>query len=324
MKAALLKDFECLIEEQKILGVSPQGKEFADFDRWIEEFPEFEKPLRIWTRETLNFLDRNSVREIAQRSILEGQIDFAFLIVMVWGYSGDARGPARTRLIMEQLNFSDSLLQSISFLNQNQILNAYESLVISGPKHLSTSFGTKLLYFFSNSENEVQPLIFDRRIFNILSDLDMSVGKSPVLTSKQYMDYLELASKLAKQYSISIGEIEEHLFILSGVSTGSYAWKRKISTEELSPDQRDKLAALLANTFVENLQNPIVLVNGNGGGQYGGYVATGLLGKVPYELHATTRTNINLIEPEMIRIEWDLVIQRGIAQTVRDLLGVNY
>ena len=37
MNDHLLKDFECLVEEQKIIGVSPQGKEFADFDRWIKD-----------------------------------------------------------------------------------------------------------------------------------------------------------------------------------------------------------------------------------------------------------------------------------------------
>jgi hypothetical protein len=52
-------------------------------------------------------------------------------------------------------------------------------------------------------------------------------------------------------------------------------------------------------------------------------VATGLLEGVEYELHSTTNRNVNLIEPEMIRIEWDLVLLRGIAQTVRDLLPIN-
>ncbi|MTA07040.1 MAG: hypothetical protein F2522_05175, partial [Actinobacteria bacterium] len=220
-----MKDLECLIEEQKILGGSPQGREFADFDRWIQEFPEFESSFRNWTRETLNFLDRNSVRTIAQHSISQGKLVEAFLIVMTWGYSGDARGPARTRKIMEQANFEDSLSKTISFLNQDEISNAYEALIVSGPKHLSTSFGTKLLYFFSTSKGLIQPLIFDRRIFQVLIDLEMSVGKSPVLTVKQYMDYLELASKLADKYSISIGAVEEHLFILSGLSSGNYAWK---------------------------------------------------------------------------------------------------
>ena len=323
MNEPLLKDFECLIDEQKILTESPQGKEFADFERWIQEFPEFSKTLRNWTRESLNFLDRATVREFSHRSISEGNLSEAFLIVMIWGYSGDARGPVRTRQIIEQPNFLESLNLSIGFLAKNKIVEAYESLVISGPKHLSTSFGSKLLYFFASSNDKVQPLIFDRRIFVILEKLGMSVGKSPVLTSKQYMDYIDLASNLAMKYSLSIGQVEEHLFIFSGLVNGNYTWKRKVTFETLSEEQRNRLASLLANTFSNYLKNPLVLINGNGGGQYGGYVATGSIAEIDYEIHATTNRNVNLISPEFVRVDWDLVLLRGIAQTVKDLIGIT-
>ena len=323
MNDRLLKDFECLVEEQKIIGVSPQGKEFADFDRWLKEFPEYSNSITQWNRRTLNFLDRADVSEFSQLSIELGNLAEAFLIVMIWGYSGDARGPARTRQIMEQPSFLDSLKISIDFLKKNEVAQAYDCLVVSGPKHLSTSFGSKLLYFFSDSTEILKPLIFDRRIFQVLDELGMAVGKSPVLTSKQYMDYLELASRLAEKLNLSLSEVEEHLFIFSGLIAGNYGWKRKVSFETLTDDQRNKLALLLANSFASRLSNPSILLNGNGGGQYGGYVATGLLEGVEYELHSTTNRNVNLIEPEMIRIEWDLVLLRGIAQTVRDLLPIN-
>ena len=133
----------------------------------------------------------------------------------------------------------------------------------------------------------------------------------------------ELASRLAEKLSLSLSEVEEHLFIFSGLITGNYGWKRKVSFETLTDDQRNKLALLLANSFASRLSNPSILLNGNGGGQYGGYVATGLLEGVEYELHSTTNRNVNLIEPEMMRIEWDLVLLRGIAQTVRDLLPIK-
>ena len=323
MNVALLKDFECLIEEQKILAQSPQGKEFADFEGWQKEFPEFSESLNKWSRESLNFLDRANVLELSHRSISEGNLTEAFLIVMVWGYSGDARGPARTRLIIEQPNFLESLKLALEFLAENKIAEAYESLVVSGPKHLSTSFGSKLLYFFATPNEKIHPLIFDRRIFVILEELGMPVGNSPVLTSKQYMNYIELASSLALKYSLSIGEIEEHLFIFSGVINGNYSWKRKVTFESLSEDQRNSLAALLANTFASYLKDQQVLINGNGGGQYGGFVATGLIAEIEYELHATTNRNVNLIAPEFVRIHWDLVLLRGIAQSARDLLGIT-
>lgn len=323
MNVSLQKDFECLIEEQKILGKSPQGKEFADFERWLKEFPENSKIINLWKRESLNFLDRDMVRELSHRSITKGNLKEAFLIVMVWGYSGDARGPARVRLIMEQLNFLSSLERTIELLANKKIAEAYECLVVSGPKHLSTSFGSKLLYFFSTPDDEIQPLIFDRRIFLVLDKLGLSVGKSAVLTSKQYMDYLNLASEMAQKYSIPISQVEEHLFIFSGLVSGNYSWKRMFSFQMMSEDQKNKLALHLANTFSSYLENPQVLINGNGGGQYGGYVATGTLLGIKYELHAMTNKRVNLIEPELVRIDWDLVLLRGIARTVRDLLVVT-
>jgi hypothetical protein len=174
-------------------------------------------------------LDRADVSEFSKHSIEVGNLAEAFLIVMIWGYSGDARGPARTRQIMEQPSFLDSLRISIDLLKKNEVAQAYECLVVSGPKHLSTSFGSKLLYFFSDSTEILKPLIFDRRIFQVLDELGMAVGKSPVLTSKQYMDYLELASRLAEKLNLSLSEVEEHLFIFSGLIAGNYGWKRKVS-----------------------------------------------------------------------------------------------
>lgn len=323
MTEALRSDFECLIEEQSIIGQSPQGKEFADFDRWIREFSEYQEVVSQWKRETLNFLDREAVRRICQRCISESDLKGAFLIVMIWGYSGDARGPVRTRQITEQANFLKSLEATYKFLSKNQIQEAYESLIVNGPKFLSTSFGTKILYFFSTSNTDIQPLIFDRRIFLILDNLGLAVGKTPVLTSKQYMDYLRMASELAKNYSISIGQVEENLFILSGLNSGNYSWKRKVSFESFNAEQRDKLAALLAKKFASYATNSNILLNGNGGGQYGGYVVTGEIGSVEYELHASTSDGVNLIKPEFVRFDWDSVLFRGIAQSIRDLATTN-
>lgn len=319
MNEALLGDFECLIEEQLVIGQSPQGKEFADFDRWIREFSEFQEEISKWRRETLNFLDREAVRRICQRCISEGDLKGAFLIVMIWGYSGDARGPVRTRQITEQANFLKSIELSIELLGKNKIRDAYESLIVKGPKFLSTSFGSKILFFFSTSDAEIQPLIFDRRIFLILDKLGLTVGKSPVLTSKQYMDYLKMASELAKKYSISISQIEENLFILSGLNSGNYSWKRRVSFEFLNDEQQAKLAELLAKKFASRITNSNILLNGNGGGQYGGYVVTGEIGSEEYELHATTRNGVNLIKPDFTKLDWDSVLFRGIAQTVHDL-----
>ena len=144
MNVALLKDFECLIEEQKILAQSPQGKEFADFERWQKEFPEFNESLKKWARESLNFLDRANVRELSHRSISEGNLTEAFLIVMIWGYSGDARGPARTRLIIEQPNFLESLKLALEFLARHMNLWLFPDQSIFPPL-LVPNYFTSLL-----------------------------------------------------------------------------------------------------------------------------------------------------------------------------------
>ena len=323
MTSTFLKDFEIMIEEQRIIGLSPQGSEFANFEKWLQEFPEYDQTIMRWVQQTLNFLDRSKVRELAKEALVRNRLDEAFLIVMVWGYSGDARGPARARRIIEEPNFEQSLQTCIEHLKKSRVLEAYESIVISGPKNLSTSFATKMLYFFCDDNCRPFPLIYDRRIFQILSKLELAVSKTPVLTGKQYLDYLALTASLAQKHLLSLEQVEEHLFIFSGLVAGNYSWKRPIDFETLGMESRDKLAFLLAETFASFLSNSEVLRNGNGGGQYGGFVVTGTWYGVDYELHTTTRQNVNIVKPEFTRYLWNLILLRGIPQTVRDLLSVD-
>lgn len=323
MNIQLLRDFECLVGEQKILGKQAQGAVFADFSRWLEEFSEYEAKIVDWQRQTLNFLDGETVRRIASESIESNDLEIAFLVIMIWGYSGDARGPARTRRIMEQENFSASLKETIEALDANNIVKAYEALVQNGPKYLSTSFGSKVLYFFAPEESPLLPLIYDRRIFLILEELGLSVSKTAVLSTSQYMDYLKLANDLSCRYSISSSQVEEFLFILSAINSGNYSWNQEVIYESLSPNQREELSALLAHQFSLYLSGPTVIPNGNGGGQYGGYVSSGSLNEIEYELHATTESTVNLVKPDFLKVEWDRILRRGIAQSVRDLITKN-
>lgn len=321
MNELLLKDFECLVREQKILGTQAQGAVFVDFQRWAAEFIEYQEKILKWQRQTLNFLDRASVRHLAAESIQSNDIDLAFLIIMIWGYAGDARGPARTRRIMEQENFTASLDLALKSLEVNDIAQAYEALVLTGPKYLSTSFGTKVLYYFASEKSPLMPLIYDRRIFVILEDLGLSVSKTAVLSSNQYLDYLKLTSDLASKYAIFPSQVEEFLFILSAITAGNYSWSQEVRYESLSADQRGELSALLSNQFASHLRGSTVLPNGNGGGQYGGFVSSGTLNEIDYELHATTESTVNLVKPDFLRVEWDRVLQRGIAQSARDLIS---
>jgi hypothetical protein len=323
MTSLLIKDFEIMIEEQRIIGLSPQGSEFANFEKWSQEFPEYRQTIMRWVQQTLNFLDRSKVRELAKEALVRNKLDEAFLIVMVWGYSGDARGPARARRIIEEPNFEQSLQTCIEHLKKNRVREAYESLVTSGPKNLSTSFATKMLFFFCEADSRPFPLIYDRRIFQILSQMELAVSKTPVLTGKQYLDYLELTASLAEKYQLSLEQVEEHLFIFSGLVAGNYSWKRPVDFETLQMESRDKLALLMSETFASFLDNSELLRNGNGGGQYGGYVVTGTFHGVDYELHTTTRQNVNIVKPEFTRYQWNLILLRGIPQTVRDLLSVD-
>ncbi len=323
MNEQLFNDFECLVSEQRILGAQAQGAVFADFQRWAEEFKEYEEKILQWQGKTLNFLDRATVRTIASQNIQSEELDMAFLIIMIWGYAGDARGPARTRRIMEQEDFADSLKRANEFLQMNEIANAYDALVLNGPKHLSTSFATKILYFFSSVESPLMPLIYDRRISLILEELGLSVSKSAVLSSAQYLSYLKLAAELSNKYSIETGEVEELLFILSAITAGNYSWKQEVRYESLLPNQREELSALLAHHFASYLDGSAVMANGNGGGQYGGFVSTGTLNGIEYELHATTESTVNLVKPDFLRLEWNRVLKRGIAQSVQDLISKN-
>jgi hypothetical protein len=167
------------------------------------------------------------------------------------------------------------------------------------------------------------PLIYDRRIFLILEELGLSVSKTAVLSSSQYMDYLKLTHELSKKYAISASQVEELLFILSAINGGNYAWSQEVLYENLMPKQREELSALLAHQFASYLSGSTVMENGNGGGQYGGYVSSGTLNGIEYELHAATESTINLVKPEFLRLEWNRVLKRGIAQSVRDLIFKN-
>jgi len=324
MSETLIEEFEILLKEGQLIGQSPQGKEFADFDHWLSVFPEFASFFQNWSQRTLNFLDRKNVREIAQELILDNHLAQAFLLVMIWGYSGDARGPARVRLIMDQPNFIQALDSSIKSLKLNQVENAYDDLIVNGPKHLSTSFGTKLLYFFCEKNQQPTPLIFDKRIFDILNDLNFFPMKSPVLTSNQYMAYLRKISELADKYSLSTENIEEYLFIFSGIRSGNYSWKRHMDFHSLEDQQKNGLALLFSEYLATKLSDPSILPNGNGGGQYGGYVVTGTNRGAEWEIHIATHSSVNLIKPEFIRFDWNLILLRGIAQSTKDLISASY
>lgn len=314
-------DLECLIRERTILKLPPQGKQFADLDRWANEFPEYRNIITQWERETLNFLDRETVFRICVSCIDKGLWIEAFLIVMIWGYSGDARGPARVSVIVHQPDLSQHLRVAHNFLIQGDIASAYEALVVRGPKFLSTSFGTKILFFFSPRILAERPLIFDRRIFTILGKLGISVAKSPVLNTKQYLDFLDNAKELASKYQVSLSEVEEYLFILSGISVGNYTWLQKVDSQILNSSQLEELSLLFATTFAKYLNQAEVMINGNGGGQYGGFVTTGFRGNIEFEVHAASQSYVTLIKPTVVRNEWSAILERGISQSIRDLLG---
>lgn len=317
----LIIDLECLIRERTILGVAPQGKQFADLDRWAREFPQYQEIITEWERKTLNFLDRDTVQELSLLCIEKGMWVEAFLIVMIWGYSGDARGPARVSAIVLQPELPLHLKVAHDYLLKGDIFNAYDSLVVRGPKFLSTSFGTKILFFFSPNNSTKRPLIFDRRIFVILEKLGIFVAKSPVLNTNQYMEFLVQAEKLATQFQISVSEIEEYLFILSGITVGNYSWMRKVDARYLEPSQLEELSHLFATTIAGYLQNPEILINGNGGGQYGGFVVTGLNKGNKFEIHVAAHGRVLLVKPTIAWNEWSAILERGISQSVRDLLG---
>lgn len=166
-----------MVEDWKLRGKPEQLATDWDPDPWIDQFPESKEFILDLKSCDLGFLNRNLIKEIVILSNNEDDYLNGLLAVMIWGYSGNSVGPARTRRIFDESGVAENLKKAWDLIMEAkyddsilQDLNLGEafSAVVRDIKYLGPSFGSKYLYFAASdlvgNEMNLVPVILDKRI----------------------------------------------------------------------------------------------------------------------------------------------------------------
>jgi len=149
-------DIAVQVQEWKILGKPRQGGIDWSLTSWVKEFPEHEVFLTQLKKRNLGLLDRHTVYGVVSEYLTKGELEVAFLVVMIWGFGFRGYGRFRSNKIIEDTNFISSLEKTVMALNKGDVISAYENLIENGPDGLGCAFGSKFLYFATPSIKSIK------------------------------------------------------------------------------------------------------------------------------------------------------------------------
>lgn len=272
-----------IVEEWKLRDKPWQWGTDWDPEPWIRLFPEHSSFILEQKKYNLGFLNRDLVHQILQECYQNDDFIQALLIVMIWGYSGNSTGPARTRRILDESDIARKLQNIFELLRDyeteeriSNIRKAFE-IVTQDIKYLGPSFGTKFLFFagkelgFDNSSgHEILPelVIIDRRVahawrywFGDEFDLNRMNGSD-------YCRFIEKINQAANSLEIHPEELEFILFCNPDNSTVDSNWASIQTFNEITDFETMVWGFALASELMLKNSRLFPIWTRPGGGQY--------------------------------------------------------
>jgi hypothetical protein len=301
------------VDEWILNGRPEQNSIEWDTEPWITEFPEYEGFLNELHVKYLGFLNRDLVKKTVQQESANSRYVEGFLAVMIWGYTGDSRGPKRTQRVLLQQNARFSIEKANKALTQNDVKSAYIALVTDGPKYLGPAFASKYLYFASNKNVSPTPLILDSQVVKGLERWGNKFYKSTTASASDYLDYLEYMKLSADKFEINAEELEFLVFSENAKLKGSQAWSNRASSVELAETEKRAWAFFLASEILLRDSNLVAYYSQPGGGQYDCISIRELNKRIGLKVDLNISGSINFIEPKANRYSWEALISRGVS-----------
>lgn len=272
-----------IVEEWKLRGRPWQLGTDWDPKPWIEAFPEYKEFILEQKKYNLGILDRDLVKQVVQLCCAEGEFLEAFLIVMIWGYSGNSVGPFRTRRVLNELGVKERLEKVFELLQDdtsesriNSIRQAFE-IITQEINYLGTSFGTKFLYFAGSNilkyDGEAPTLkpeivILDKRVATAWKYWLGSEIELHTLNGTDYCRFLEQMSEIAETLEITPEELEFVLFCNPGDGTSDSNWASLQTFNEVTDFETLVWGLAFASELMLNNSRLFPLWTRPGGGQY--------------------------------------------------------
>ena len=312
-------DIAVQVQEWKILGKPRQGGIDWNFASWAKEFPEHKEFFIELKKKNLGLLDRNTVHGVVRSCLTKGELEVAFLVVMIWGFGFRGYGRFRSNKIIEDKEFKSSLKKTIEALDKGDVIGAYEHLIENGPDGLGCAFGSKFLYFAASKKMENYPLIIDSLVGMAINNAGLARVAVQSLKADKYFELIKKFHEAAAFYEIQPDELEELLFTnVYNIYTSS-DWS-VIQDSQLSRNQKMAWAMLLATDIVRKSHSATVSRTFPNGGQYD-CVRIKMLKGLDMEL------NLNggiFVHSELVgRFDWSSAIKLGILKTSKRLRGTE-
>jgi hypothetical protein len=315
-------DIAVQVQEWKILGKPRQGGIDWSLTNWVKEFPEHEVFLGQLKKKNLGLLDRNTVYGVVREYLAKGDLEVAFLVVMIWGFGFRGYGRFRSNKIIEDTNFISSLEKTVMALNKGDVISAYENLIENGPDGLGCAFGSKFLYFAAPRNIDNYPLIIDSLIGTAINNAGLSHINVQSLKADRYFKLIKQFHEAAAFYEIHPDELEELLFTNVYKIYTSSDWAI-VQDSELTRRQKISWAMLLATDIERKSHMATVSRTFPGGGQYD-CVRIQLYKQLDMEMNLNGSIFIHS-EP-VVRFDWSSAIKLGVLKTskrVRAMEGVS-
>ena len=315
-------DIAVQVQEWKILGKPRQGGLDWSLANWVKDFPEHEVFLKQLKKKNLGLLDRNTVNGVVSEYLAKGELEVAFLVVMIWGFGFRGYGRFRSNKIIEDKNFISSLEKTVMALNKGDVISAYENLIENGPDGLGCAFGSKFLYFAAPKNMENYPLIIDSLIGTAINNAGLSHIGVQSLKADKYFELIKKFHEAAAFYEIHPDELEELLFTNVYKIYTSSDWAI-VQDSELTRNQKMSWAMLLATDIERKSHSATVSRTFPGGGQYDCV-------RIKLYKHLDMEMNLNgsifMHSDPVSRFDWSSAIKLGILKTskrVRAMEGVS-
>ena len=312
-------DIAVQVQEWKILGKPRQGGIDWNLASWAKEFPEHQEFFVELKKKNLGLLDRNTVHGVVSSCLTKGELEVAFLVVMIWGFGFRGYGRFRSNKIIEDKAFKSSLKKTIEALNQGDVIGAYEHLIENGPDGLGCAFGSKFLYFAASKQMENYPLIIDSLVGTAINNAGLARIAVQSLKADKYFELIKKFHEAAAFYEIQPDELEELLFTNVYKIYTSSDWS-VVQDSELSRNQKMAWAMLLATDIERKSHSAKVSRTFPNGGQYD-CVRIKMFKGLDMEL------NLNggiFVHSELVgRFDWSSAIKLGILKTSKRLRGTE-
>ena len=301
------------VDEWVLSGRPDQNAIDWTTESWIVAFPEHKDFLQNLHYKHLGFLNRDIVKRTVRGESKDSKYIEGFLVVMIWGYASDYRGPYKTKQILSQDNALSSIEKAYVALLSGDIAGAYSALVTNGPKYLGPAFASKYLYFASQKSVVPTPLILDSQVAEGLARWGNTLYNSITASTKDYLNYLDYMKLAAEKIGLTEENLEFLIFSENAKLKGNQSWANRPSGLHVTATETRAWAFLLASEILLRDPNLVAYYSQPGGGQYDCISIRELEKRTGLEADFNIRGSIHFFEPHANNYSWESLISCGVS-----------